>query len=208
MQKSTNLIGQSLAIIILASLIQGCAAVLLGGVIVGASVIHDRRASATVVEDEKIEFVAAAKIRHDKELNQNTHVTCVSYNNTVLITGQVDSQSDQNRITELVRTVSGVSRVVNETTVATAASFGELSDDAYITSKVKLALWSLDMPGFDPTMVKVVTEQGNVYLMGLLTEQEIAEVVDKVRHVPNVKRVIKIFEPIKAESPTNSDTIK
>ena len=70
----------------------------------------------------------------------------------------------------------------------------EQGNDVYITSKVKIKLFDIKLPDFDPTRVKVVTDQGIVYLMGILSRKEAAEVVQTVRYVSGVKRVVKIFE--------------
>lgn len=180
--------------------LQGCGAVVVSGAMVGVSMVHDRRTTETVVEDEKIELRAAARLGEDKALNQGSQVSFTSYNRTVLITGQVDSDTAKARIVELVQKIPGVKRVIDEITTETPATFQQLSNDAYITSKVKLALFSIKIPGFDPTRVEIVTEQEVVYLMGLVTTNEAAEVVNTARYIHGVKRVVSLFEYIRPDS--------
>jgi osmotically-inducible protein OsmY len=86
--------------------------------------------------------------------------------------------------------------VVNEVSIGPSASIARESEDTLITSKVKFALTKIDRPDFDPTRVKVVTETGIVYLMGLLTPEEAEAVVSKARYVGGVEKVVKIFEYI------------
>ena len=178
-------------------LVSGCGPVLVGGTAVGVSVVHDRRTTATVLEDEKIELVALARVDEDKTLSAHSRVGFTSYNRVVLITGQADRPEVKARIAEIVQRFPEVLRVVDEVTVGPLADLQQVSDDVYLTSKIKLALFNLDLPDFDPTRIKVVSEQGVVYLMGLVSEREAAKVVDKVRYVSGVQRVVKIFEYVK-----------
>ena len=75
-------------------------------------------------------------------------------------------------------------------------TFTESTNDVYLTSRAKLALFDVDIPDFDPTRIKVVTSQGTVYLMGLATRREAQAASDKVRYVSGVKHVVKVFEYI------------
>ena len=84
--------------------------------------------------------------------------------------------------------------VFNEVAVGAAPTFGESTSDAYLTARVKVALFDVKLEGFDPTRVKVSSSQGSVYLMGLLTPTEADAVIEEVRFVSGVKRVVKLFE--------------
>ena len=181
MEKSPSLRRLALPLLAAAILIQGCGPVLVGGAAVGASVIHDRRSSATVLDDEKIALKAGARISEDADLTEHSHVSVTSYNGVVLLVGQADSPQIKGRITDLVGAYPEVRRVVDEITIAPQPSLQDKSEDAYITSKVKLALFDIQLPDFDPTRVKVVTEQNVVYLMGLVTVEEAAAAVETAR---------------------------
>jgi osmotically-inducible protein OsmY len=85
---------------------------------------------------------------------------------------------------------------VNEIRIIDNPTLLSTGRDVYLTSRVKLSLFDLGLPDFDPSRVKVVTERNVVYLMGLVTPEEAAAVVEKVRYVRGVKRVVKIFEYI------------
>ena len=178
------------------SLLQGCGAAIVGGAVVGASMVHDRRDSGTVLIDEKIELNTYARITDDPTLAEHSSIAVTSYNRVALLTGQADRPEVKGRIAAITAKVKDVKRVVDEVEVAPRASVQSEGHDTYITSKVKLALFDLNIEGFDPSRVKVVTEKDVVYLMGILSPQEADAVVEKVRYVNGVKRVVKIFEQI------------
>lgn len=176
--------------------LQGCAAVVLTGAGVGASVIHDRRTTGTVLDDEQIELEGAKLLHNHPDISEHSRIAVTSYNLVALLTGQAETRQISDRFAELISRLPKVKRVVNEVTIGPVESLGRESEDAFITSRVKLALLGVKLPEFDPTRVKVVTEAGTVYLMGLVTRAESEAAVKKARYVPGVKRVVKIFEYI------------
>jgi osmotically-inducible protein OsmY len=185
----------------MAVIIQGCTPAVVGGVVAtGAMVVHDRRAAGVNMEDQNIELKAIRLRLEDEELKNRTKISATSYNFVVLLTGQAETEELRQRYEEIISKIPNVKRVVNEVVIGPLASMGEKSSDYYITSKVKVKLFNVKLQGFDPTRVKVVTEQGSVYLMGLLTEQEADAVVEVVRYVSGVKRVVKVFEYVEPNS--------
>jgi len=80
--------------------------------------------------------------------------------------------------------------------VGAEGTWSEAAADSYLTSRVKVALFKVKLENFDPTRVKVISSQGTVYLMGLLTQQEANAVTNEVRYISGVKRVVKLFEYI------------
>ncbi len=190
------------SILLTALLLQACGPAVVGGAAVGtATLIHDRRTSGTVVDDQRIEFEAASAIDAAADLKDKVRVSATSYNRVLLLTGQAPNAALRARIEALVRPIQGVRRVVNAITLGPPAELSEISHDTWITTKVKTALTKIDLPDFDPLRVKVVTEQGVVYLMGLVTREEARAVVEKVRYVDGVKKVVKIFEYIEPKTP-------
>ena len=116
----------------------------------------------------------------------------------LLLTGQVDDPSVSAKYEVLVSELPRVKRVVNEITVGPFATAGQISQDALITSRAKLALTGVKIPDFDPTRVKVKTEMGVVYLMGLVSRAEADAATEQVRRVRGVSKVVKVFEYIQA----------
>jgi osmotically-inducible protein OsmY len=84
--------------------------------------------------------------------------------------------------------------VVNEIEIGSNVSFGEHSRAEALPAEVKLKLTNVEIPDFDTMRVKVISERGSVYLMGLLTKQEADAVTDVVRYISGVRRVVKVFE--------------
>ncbi len=176
------------------NLLYGCAPVVVGGAATGVSVIHDRRSAGTALEDQNIELKALHLKAKDSSLVKQANLSATSYNKVVLLTGQAETEQLRQRYVGMIRRIPQVARVVDEIQIGPSASLAQQGNDAYITSKVKIKLFDIKLPDFDPTRVKVVTDQGNVYMMGIVSEQEAGEVVQKVRYVSGVKRVVKIFE--------------
>jgi osmotically-inducible protein OsmY len=191
-----SIIYLSLTALLLVTLtLQGCTpAVVGGGAAVGASAVHDRRTVGTSVEDQNIEIKALHMKLQDNELKDHMNVSVTSYNMVVLLTGQATSPEISERYANMVGSIDRVRRVVNEIKIEPSASFMEGSGDSYLTAKVKVKLFDIKVPGFDPTRVKVVTEKGVVYLMGLVSHQEADLVVEKVRNINGVNKVVKVFE--------------
>lgn len=175
-------------------LLQGCAGAIVAGGATAANIAHDRRTAGSFIEDQNIELKASSNLASDKELERQTHINVISYNQVVLLTGQAPSAELRSRAESLVRTVPKVRRVHNEIQVASPNALTARSSDTWITSKVKVRLFRIKMEDFDPTRVKVTTSNGTVYLMGLITRAEADAVVDVVRKVEGVQRVVKIFE--------------
>ena len=177
------------------TLLQGCmGAVLVGGAAATGAVIHDRRSAEASMDDTAIEFRLANLASEDQDLLDHTHVSATSFNRVLLLTGEAESDVYRARYLALARQVPKVKRIVDEIQIGPEATLSQVSNDSYITSRVKLALFDVQLEDFDPSRVKVVTELGVVYLMGLVTRAEADAVVEKVRYVPGVQRVVKVFE--------------
>ena len=179
--------------------ITGCApAVVAGGVAAGATVAIDRRTTGTLIEDQSIELKASELLKADAGIAEHSNITIVSYNLQVLLTGQAESDDISRRLADKIATLPRVRKVFNEVVTGAEGTWSEAASDTYLTSRAKVALLDVDIKGFDPTVVKVVTSQGTVFLMGLLTRQEADAVTDKVRYISGVKRVVRLFEYIPA----------
>ncbi|MEE9357379.1 BON domain-containing protein [Candidatus Vondammii sp. HM_W22] len=177
-------------------ILQGCAPIILGGVATGASVAHDRRSGGSALDDQTIEFKALNILHTNTDLADHGSFSATSFNQVVLLTGQAKSESYRSKYAGLVGQISKVKRVVNEVQISPDAGISQQASDTWITTKAKTQLFKIKIPGFDPFRVKVVTESGVVYLMGLVTPQEADATVEKVRYLRGVKQVVKVFEYI------------
>jgi osmotically-inducible protein OsmY len=192
----SNLLFRSLAVALTAVTLSGCGAVVVGGVATTVAVAHDRRTTGTFIEDQNILIKAIAMRSEDDELQQYANVNISVYNMQVLLTGQAENAAIVERFRDRLLTIPKVRGVYNEVSVGAESTWSEATADAYLTSKVKVALFDVDIEGFDPTRVDVTSSLGSVYLMGLLTVQEADAVTEEVRFVSGVKRVVKLFEYI------------
>ena len=185
-----------LLILLLTVFLQGCAAMVIGAATTGVAVIHDRRSAGTVLDDNNIELKILSAVNSDSDLSEHSSPSATSYNYAVLLTGQAENANYRERLVELARNTPMVKRVIDQIEIGETSSFSQETQDSYLTAKVKLELLDISLPSFDPSRVKVVTELNAVYLMGLVTEAEAAAVVEKVRYIKGVERVVKIFEYI------------
>ncbi|AHF04888.1 transporter [Marichromatium purpuratum 984] len=184
----------TLALVLASSLLGGCGALVVGGITVGAAALYDRRPYYVVIDDQQIEMNAISAIQQDRELQDHARISVTSYNYTVLLTGQAERAELAQRAADKVRRLAKVQRVVDEITIGPRVSLARKSEDAYLTSRVKLALTKVDLEDFDATRVKVISEDGVVYLMGLVSPAEADAATEKARYVRGVKRVVKLFE--------------
>ena len=177
------------------TLLSGCTAVAVGTATTGVAIVHDRRTTGTVIDDQGIEFKSLYALYSDIDIRNNTHINVTSYNGLLLLTGEAPNEVLRNRVFTKLSNIQKVKTVHNNISLAAPSSLLSRSSDSLITSKAKVALFNIsNLKGFDPTRVKVVTENGVVYLMGIVTEQESQAVIDQVRRISGVQRVVKLFE--------------
>ena len=184
------------ATLVLSCLINSaCAPLVVGGAAATtASLAHDRRTTGSLVEDKAIKVRVVSALHDDSELERNSHINVSVFNGWVLLSGETPTEAFRNRAGDIARKQEKVRRVYNELTIAAPSSMMTRSSDAWITTKVKSSLVGLDIEGFDPTRVKVVTENGTVFILGLVYHAEADAVVAAAQKVSGVQRVVKLFE--------------
>lgn len=180
---------------ILASLciqtLTGCAPLVLGGAVAGGVLVAtDRRTAGIQLEDEGIEVRAANRIR--EVLIERVRVNVTSYNRQVLLTGEVPSEADKQRVEQIVGRVENVRSVVNELGVMGHSSFVQRTSDSLTTGRVKASM--IDAKDLYASAFRVITERGTTYLMGRVTQREADRATEITRSVPGVQRVVRVFE--------------
>lgn len=188
-------VSKAILCIALLSSLQGCIAVVAGAAVSGAMATVDRRSLGAQTEDKAI--AVKADTRLPSIVGDAGHVNVNSYNRKVLLTGEVRDEAMKRAVENEVRSIANVDTVSNELEIAGPSSYTSRSSDALITSKVKLSL--ADKNTIKATSFKVVTERGNVYLMGLVTQREGNIAAQVAQGVSGVMRVTKIFEYISEE---------
>jgi len=146
------------------------------------------------VEDNNIETKAIVNIHAADEAFHEAHISVVSYNGYVLLAGQVQAEKLKQQATDVVREIRGVRRIYNELEIAAPSSGMTRTSDTWITAKVKTVL--LAKTETDGSRVKVVTENGVVYLMGLVSSKEAKRISAATADISGVQRVVQLFELI------------
>ena len=173
----------------------GCAPVVVGTAATSGAALHDRRTVGTFVDDQGIELKSSLAILENKELSRQTHINIISLNGVVLMVGQAPDEALRQQAQNIVAGVEKVRHIHNEIAIAAPNSLMTRSSDTLITAKVKTSLFGIKgLPDFDPTRTKVVTEDGVVYLMGLLHRNEADVVSERARQVSGVEKIVKLFE--------------
>jgi osmotically-inducible protein OsmY len=170
--------------------LQGCAAALIGaGGTAAISTAFERRTTSAIFTDESMAITIRDRI--SERFGSLTHVSVAPYNRVVLLTGEAPDERTRAAVEADVRDIANVRGIVNEIQIAPPSSLADRANDSLITTKVKTRF--LDTNKFNAVHVKVVTEAGVVYLLGIVTEQEANDAVDIARTTGGVIKVVKMF---------------
>ena len=180
-------------LLIVVALLQACAAAVIGGA-TGISVVTDKRTTGTVIEDQAIELKALRAFSDNKQISDKAHLNVTSYNTIVLVTGETPDENLRQQAIDIVSKIPKVSHVHNEITIAAPSSLMSRSSDSLITSKIKTRL--LAEKNVKSLSIKVVTDKGLVYLMGIVSRQEAETATEIARQMNGVQKVVILFEYI------------
>ncbi len=183
-------------LLLLSTLLGGCAAPVvigLSGVAAGMAVANDRRTAGMMLDDERIELNTMDIVTRDPLLRDNAHINATSYNGQLLLTGEVPDQQSSEQLAAQAARLSRVSVVKNQLTVGPVSDSATRTADTGLTSRIKSRMISGLGAGL-AQQVKVVSESGTVYLMGLVSHDEAAQAVSVVSRTPGVQRIVKVFE--------------
>jgi len=191
----STLMGSVLSAVVVLSSLSACAPLVVGGAVMTGMVAVDRRTSGTQLEDEGIELRTAQGFRQN--LGEGSHINVTSYNRQVLLTGEVSTAAQKELADKLAQSQENVKAVANELSVQAVSSLTQRSKDAIITGQIK-ALF-VDAKDLQSTAFKVVTERGEVYLMGRVTSREAQRATDSARSVSGVAKVVRVLDIITEE---------
>ena len=172
------------------SALSGCAAAVVAGGAGTALLANDRRTSGAYVEDETIETRGENRIR--AQFGEQVHVNITSFNRQVLLSGEVPDAATQAKVALVVGAIDNVRRVFNESALRPISSLADRSADAVITSDIKARM--VTAQEFSANHIKVTTEAGVAYLLGLVTPAEGEAAARLTARVRGVKRVVTLFE--------------
>ena len=174
--------------------LQGCPAIIAGGGVAAVTSLEDRRTTGTQLDDSGIESRASTRI--GDRFGERAHVNVIAFNRALLLTGEAWDDATRTEIEKVAAAVPNVRSVTNEVQVAGASSATSRANDTAITAKVKGRF--VNVKGLNPLHVKVVTEAGVVYLLGLVTETEAETATELARTTGGVRKVVKVFEYCKS----------
>lgn len=177
------------ALIASGALLQGCIALAGLGGAAAYSTLEDRRSTAAQLEDEGIEVRAASRL---EPLRERAHVNVTAFNGAVLLTGEAWDETTRGDVEKIVASVPNVKSVTNEIQVGALSSLAARASDTSLTAMVRSRF--VNVKSFHPMHVKVVTEGGVVYLLGIVTEKEADAVTEVVRTTSGVRKVVRVFE--------------
>lgn len=175
---------------LLAISLQGCFPVVAAGVGTGVMIAQDRRNKESFIEDQRMETRISQMF--DKEFKGVMHVNVTSFNLNVLLTGEVPEEYTKTEIGKLVSSIAKVRSVNNELVISGNSSLFSRSNDSLITSNVKLRF--LKDKTFNAEHIKVVTESGTVFLLGIVSHAEADTAAEIASTTNGVQSVVKLFE--------------
>ena len=174
--------------------LQGCTttattATAAGGATVASS---DQRTIGTLIDDQMTELRVSDAIYKNKTLYEQSHINITSYNFIVLATGEAPTEALKQQIGQIIQSQPKVRRVHNMVTIAAPSSMLTRTSDTTLTGRIKTAM--LGSEEIEGHKIKVVTENGTTYLMGLVTRSQGDTAVALTQGISGVQKIVKLFE--------------
>lgn len=172
--------------------LQGCiTTAVVTSAAVATKVATDPRTTGTQVDDEILEEKVAYNINKDAQIKDEARINVVAYNGKVLLIGQAPSFDVIENAKNLAAGAEGVTEVYNEIRQGEKIGFMQISKDSFITTQIKSKL--LVNSQVKATEVKVVSENGEVFLMGKLSPTQAEAATNVARNISGVVKVVKVF---------------
>ena len=171
--------------------LSGCAGIFIAGAATTANLVTDTRTNKQIWNDNNIEFEVAA-ITNKQPYRGNVRITASCYRGSVVLMGQATTDSERRAFESQAKEVAGVESIHNQVRVKEPLTISAISNDSWITTKVKSALLAnADLNGIK---VKVITEDSEVFLLGLVSREHADIATEVARNVSGVKQVVRAFE--------------
>lgn len=192
MMKRDNLTWMTLLLTLTTLLVSSC--MMSSVAITGAQTVYDRHNLKKKIDDNYTTLQSYKAIYLDNEKYADTNISISTFNDTVLITGQAPKTEQKLEIENLIKPFSGGRKIYNFTEIASPSSQLTRASDSWITSKIKAKLIAVNE--IDPTKIKVLTENGTVFLIGIVPRDQANIAVDIAKSTDGVQNVIKMFSYI------------
>jgi osmotically-inducible protein OsmY len=183
---------KSVTLVLVVTLLSGCVAAVVTGAAVG--MVYDRRGMMTIEADTRLFHVIHKNIVTNRQFS-DSRILVTSFNRVVLLVGQTPTASLRVLAEKIAQSTPGVERVYNEVIVSYPIPLTQRTKDSWITSQVRSSM--LARKGLESGSIRVVTENGAVYLMGIVTDRQASLAVDVARRINGVRKVVKIFQYIR-----------
>ncbi|GGZ14051.1 MULTISPECIES: division/outer membrane stress-associated lipid-binding lipoprotein [Shewanella] len=173
-------------------LLNGCAGAMMAGTVSGAVMLNDERPIGTQLDDTNTEFRISSVFSTDEELKSQCNISGISMNGNVLLIGQAPNSRLRDKAVQLVQDLKLGGKIHNQIRIGNPVSFTTRSNDTWITTKVKGRM--LNDKNLDMTRIKVVTENGEVFLLGVISREQADLATDIARNTSGVRKVIRMFD--------------
>lgn len=185
---------KALSVLFIATFMSGCVSLLDATSDAPIEEHKGTRTLGAVVEDSNIETKISVNLRKASEYLKNSNIDTISFNGTVLLVGEVPDDESKTLAGEVASNTRAVRKVYNELKVSGVSTWLSRVNDSWLTTKVSTQMtFEKNLPS---SRIKVVTEQGTVYLMGLVTKTEAEHAVAITQKIYGVERIVKLFEYI------------
>ncbi|NVC63446.1 BON domain-containing protein [Vibrio sp. 05-20-BW147] len=189
-------------LIILATVgLSGCAGLFIAGAATTATIVTDTRTTKEIWLDNNIEFEIAA-IGNKAPYRGKVRIVASSYNGTVVLMGQASTVEERSGFEQQARSIKGVQVLHNQVKVKAPLNVSQISNDSWITTKVKSAL--LTDESLNSVKIKVITEDADVFLFGYVNSQQAEKATEIARNISGVKQVVRAFQYGESSTPANS----
>ena len=173
--------------------VSGC--FFIAGAAAGAAaiaIVYDHRKFEKIIDDQHLSNSIADRIRSVPNLHTHSHIDVSCFNGIVLLTGETPNPAWREQAENIAKSIPGVVRIYNQITVEGPTSSLTRTSDAWITTKIKTQMLATE--GLKSSSIKVVTENGVVYLMGIVTREQGNVAAELARQITGVLKVVKIFQ--------------
>lgn len=181
--------------------LQGCFPLVAGGATAVTLMATDRRTSGIYLEDEGLEWRTRDAVQ--KRFGSTVNISVTSFNRNILLTGEVPDETIRSEAGRIAEGGPNVRGVINELTLGAPSTMGARSNDTLITSRVRARFVEHRTPGSQH--VKVVTEAGTVFLLGIVTRTEADAATQIARTTAGAVKVVRVFEYISDEEAVRLD---
>ncbi|WP_117235852.1 BON domain-containing protein [Vibrio maerlii] len=174
-----------------AALLSGCAGLFVAGAATTVTIVTDDRSTSEIWSDNNIEFEVAG-LGNKQPFRGQARVVANAYRGEVVLMGQASTQELSNEFEQQTTTVKGVNVVHNQLRIKQPISLTRQSEDSWITTKIKSSL--IANSELKDIKIKVITEDGEVFLFGVVTPEVADKATEIARNTSGVKQVIKAFQ--------------